>query len=57
MPVQNSLLMYEALLKNNVKAEMHLYQAGNHGYGLNNKTTQDQWFERCLNWLAANGFK
>ena len=57
VPVQNSLLMYEALLKNNVKAEMHLYQAGNHGYGLNNKTTQDQWFERCLNWLAANGFK
>jgi len=57
VPVQNSLLMYEALLKNKVKAEMHLYQAGSHGYGLNNKTTLDQWFERCLNWLQANGFR
>lgn len=56
VPVQNSLFMYEALLKNKVKTEMHLYQAGNHGYGLNNKTTQDKWFDRCLNWLSSNGF-
>jgi acetyl esterase/lipase len=56
VPVQNSLMFYEALLANKVKAEMHLYQAGGHGFGLNNKTTTDQWFDRCANFLKQNGF-
>lgn len=56
VPVQNSLMFYDALLKNHVKAEMHIYQAGGHGFGLNNKTTKDDWFERCVNFLAQNGF-
>jgi len=56
VPVQNSLMFYDALLKNHVKAEMHIYQAGGHGFGLNNKTTKDDWFERCANFLVQNGF-
>lgn len=56
VPVQNSLLFYQALLQNKVKAEMHLYQAGGHGYGLNNTTTKDKWFDRLKNWLTENGF-
>ncbi len=56
VPVQNSIMMYEALLKAGVKAEMHIYQAGGHGFGLNNKTTQDYWFDRCVNWLGQNKF-
>ncbi|WP_158825234.1 alpha/beta hydrolase [Mucilaginibacter lacusdianchii] len=56
VPVLNSVLFYEALTKAGVKAELHLYQAGGHGFGLNNKTTTDQWFERCINWMAANGW-
>lgn len=56
VPVENSLMFYEACLKNNVKAEMHLYQAGGHGFGLNNKTTTDQWFDRCIGFLKQNGF-
>ncbi len=56
VPVENSLMFYEALLKNKVKAEMHLYQAGGHGFGLNNKTTTDVWFDRCANFLKQNGF-
>ena len=54
VPVQNSLRYNEALVKNNVAAEMHVYQAGGHGFGLNNKTTADDWFERLKNWLQAN---
>jgi len=56
VPVQNSILFYEALLKAKVNAEMHLYQAGGHGFGLNNKTTDDKWFDRCTNWLKQNKF-
>ncbi|SKA44541.1 Acetyl esterase/lipase [Chitinophaga eiseniae] len=56
VPVQNSLLFYNALVNAGVKAEMHLYQNGGHGFGLYNKTTQDDWFERCLHWMQANGW-
>lgn len=54
VPVQNSLLFYQALIKNEVKAEMHIYQNGGHGYGLVNKTTKDAWLDRCINWMEAN---
>jgi len=56
VPVQNSLRYNEALVKNDVPAEMHIYQAGGHGFGLFNKTTKDDWFERLKNWLQANKF-
>lgn len=56
VPVQNSLRFNEALVKNGVAAEMHIYQEGGHGFGLNNKTTKDDWFERLKNWLQANKF-
>jgi acetyl esterase/lipase len=56
LPVGNSIVFYQALVKNKVPAEMHLYQGGGHGYGLNNKTTNDKWIERCLNWMEANGW-
>jgi acetyl esterase/lipase len=54
VPVKNSLMIYEAIVNAGGKAEMHLYQAGGHGFGLNNKTTPDQWFDHCMNWLKAN---
>lgn len=56
VPVQNSLRYNEALVKNGVAAEMHIYQAGGHGFGLNNKTTKDKWFDRLTNWMEVNKF-
>jgi acetyl esterase/lipase len=50
----NSIRFYENLLTNNVKAELHIYQSGGHGFGLKNPTTQDDWFERCKNWMMSN---
>ncbi|HRH48217.1 MAG TPA: alpha/beta hydrolase [Panacibacter sp.] len=50
----NSILYYQALVKHHISAEMHLYAHGGHGFGLNNTTTTDQWFERCINWMKAN---
>ncbi|MEI9956526.1 MAG: alpha/beta hydrolase [Ferruginibacter sp.] len=51
VPVQNSLRYYEACIKNKVLVEMHLYPKGGHGFGLNNKTTDDNWMERLKNWM------
>ncbi len=56
VPVANSLMFYEAMVKNGVKGELHIYQAGGHGFGLNNKTTKEQWFDACKNWMDANGW-
>lgn len=54
VPVQNSMRYNEALVKNGVSVELHAYQAGGHGFGLYNKTTKDDWFERLKNWMQAN---
>ncbi|MGN8071531.1 alpha/beta hydrolase [Mucilaginibacter sp. SG564] len=57
VPVQNSLLLYDALLKNKVKVEMHLFQqTGSHGIGLNNPKNKGKWFDWAANWLEQNGF-
>ncbi len=56
VPAQNSLSFYSALLKNKVPSELHIYSKGKHGFGLNNTATKDFWFERCRNWMEANGW-
>ncbi len=56
VPVQNSLVFYQALRRHSVPAEMHLYPKGGHGFGMNNATTKDQWMDRLQNWLDANGW-
>jgi acetyl esterase/lipase len=56
VPVQNSLMFYDALLKNKVKAEMHLFQEGGHGFGMNNSKNKGKWFEWAAAWLDENGF-
>ncbi|QNE39616.1 alpha/beta hydrolase [Hymenobacter sp. NBH84] len=56
VPVQNSLLFYQACLHHKVPVEMHLYPKGGHGYGFYNRTTKDDWAERLRNWLDMNGW-
>ena len=51
VPVENSIRFYQACIKNKVLAEMHFYPKGGHGFGLNNKTTDDSWIERLKNWM------
>ncbi len=56
VPVENSIRFYQALIKNKVNAEMHIYQNGGHGFGLNNATTSDAWFEKAAAWMRVNKF-
>ena len=34
VPVENSLMMYDALRKAGVRSELHLFDQGGHGFGL-----------------------
>ena len=56
VPVQNALLFYNGLINNKVKAEMHLFQEGGHGFGMTNPKNKGKWFEWGANWMAENGF-
>ena len=56
VPVQNSLMFYDALLSAKVKAEMHIFEAGGHGFGLNNLQSNDKWIDWAKNWLIENMF-
>lgn len=52
--VANSIAFYEALNKQGVQAELHIYPQGGHGFGLKNPKATDDWFERCINWMTTN---
>jgi acetyl esterase/lipase len=56
VPVENSLLFYEACLKAKVKAEMHLFEEGGHGFGLVDPKSKNRWIDWAKNWLSENGF-
>lgn len=56
VPVENSIRYFQALKKNGVSGEMHIYEKGGHGYGLAiNGGTESQWPEACKQWLLKNG--
>jgi acetyl esterase/lipase len=56
VPVQNAIIFYEALLQHKVKGELHIFQAGGHGFGLNNIRSKEHWFDWAAAWLTENGF-
>ncbi len=53
---ENSVVFYQNLIKHGVLAELHVYQKGGHGFGLNNPSTSDKWMDRCKNWMTTNGW-
>lgn len=63
VPVENSLLFFQALHKNGVAVELHIYPVGGHGLGLANfETSNKDGFgiqEECESWitLAAQWLK
>ncbi|PWN70648.1 alpha/beta hydrolase [Chryseobacterium phosphatilyticum] len=55
-PVENSILMYQALKNHKIPAELHLFQSGGHGWGLGKKgTNTGEWPDLFLKWLKVNG--
>jgi acetyl esterase/lipase len=57
VPAENSVAYYLALRKAGVPAELHLYAAGGHGFGLNRTkyAPAAEWPKRCEEWLRARG--
>jgi acetyl esterase/lipase len=54
---QNSLLFYEALLKNNVQSSLHIFLQGGHAIALrSNPGSTRYWPDLCEAWLTESGF-
>lgn len=52
VPVINSILYYEAMIKNKVKGAMFIFPEGEHNIGISNKTElTDNWKKICADWL------
>ena len=52
VPVENSLLYYQALKKNKVSTEMHIYPTGGHGFGLaNGNKSLESWSNLMIEWI------
>jgi acetyl esterase/lipase len=53
---ENSVLLYVALKRANVAAELHVYAQGGHGFGVRGSPLPcSTWTERCVAWLQSQG--
>jgi acetyl esterase/lipase len=61
VPAEQSIRLYMALRKNDVAAELHIYQQGEHGFALEKNrgaavtSTVNSWSELCIGWLKIRG--
>lgn len=54
VPVENSLNLYKALKDKHIKAEMHIYPEGGHGFGLAlGQGYLQTWTDRLYDWLQS----
>jgi acetyl esterase/lipase len=57
VPAENSVLFYSALRRNGVPAELHVYEEGPHGFGLEPATGPvADWLIRCTEWMGMRGW-
>lgn len=53
VPVENSILFYQALTRANVPAELYLFEQGSHGMGMRGGLgTASEWPRRAEEWLG-----
>ena len=56
VPVANSIVYYQSLLKLKIYSSLILYPGGNHGFGMYNKTTSSRWMDDLKYWLIDNKY-
>ena len=53
---ENSVVMYLALKRADVAAELHVYARGGHGFGVRQSSLPcSTWTDRCAAWLGSQG--
>ncbi|MGK6352553.1 alpha/beta hydrolase [Parapedobacter sp. DT-150] len=55
VPVENSLWFYNTLRKQGVRAGLHIYATGEHGFLT--APAFDEWFGRCVYWMESQDLR
>jgi acetyl esterase/lipase len=54
VPMENSLLFYQAMKDKGVPGELHVYPSGGHGFGLAvGKGNLENWTTLCVDWIRS----
>ena len=54
VPAVNSALFYQKLKEHGIKATLHIYASGGHGWGMNSRFRYyDDWQKATLDWLST----
>jgi len=54
VPLENSVLFYQALRRAGARAELHLYERGPHGFGTRSDLgTTSGWVDRWVEWMRS----
>ena len=57
VPIENTMVFYQALRRAGVPAEVHLYEKGPHGFGMRGGFGQTSaWHDRLEEWLRGHGW-
>jgi acetyl esterase/lipase len=57
VPVQNSLMFYDAMRAAGAPAELHIFESGHHGFGLaSGDPVLSTWTSQCEVWLRRHGW-
>jgi len=57
VPVENSLNFYKALRDAKVPCELHVYERGEHGYGMGRgDKVLETWTGHCADWMRLHGW-
>jgi acetyl esterase/lipase len=57
VPLENSLLFFQALRREGVPAEMHIYEKGRHGFGTKlGLGPTSEWPKRLEEWMRSHGW-
>ena len=53
--MENSLLLFEALIEQGVQAELHLFEKGGHGFGISESSPAKAWRDLAIGWIRRLG--
>ena len=54
VPSENSIPFYQALKKAKVPAELHIFEKGQHGFGMSLNNPATSWTPLCANWFRMH---
>lgn len=54
VPIENAYRYKSALDKNGIANKLYQYEKGGHGFGMNNKLEEGDWFADMIDWIQKN---